>query len=251
MALKLSREGTISLIRMYGEYECLWNCRKKIYKETYMKREAWKAIANYFGTDVKEIKKKLKYLRTAYVAERRKLEESKRNSVNPSSVYQPRLFYYNDFNYLDNTVVLRKRELSDDDGDAGDREILPKEEASEASYDELSNDTNEQLHENESFWEKCAPEDYLDEDFKEPDVKKIKANSQENNNTITTVNSSEPSSKRNEQKRSPETSAGTDDMYLAFGKSVGLQLRNLKPINAAKAMAQIQETLTKYIVSEV
>ncbi|XP_054728363.1 uncharacterized protein LOC129237565 [Anastrepha obliqua] len=240
MALKLSRDDTINLIRIYGEYECLWNCRKKTYKDLFLKKVAWEDIANHFGTDVYEIKKKLKYLRTVYVAERRKLEESKKNSVNPLEVYQPTLFYYNEFSYLDNTIVLRKRQLSDEE------ETLPKQEP----YDELSNDTNEQLYENESTWEMCTPDHYMEEEFQQPNIKRIKSTPHVNTNTPIATNCSVHSSKYSEKDQSSNASLSTDDMYLAFGKSVGLQLRNLKTINAVKAMAQIQETLTSFAVSE-
>ncbi|XP_020714395.1 uncharacterized protein LOC101462699 [Ceratitis capitata] len=246
MALKLNRDDTINLIRIYGEYECLWNCRKKVYSNHVLKKEAWETIANNFDSDVAEIKKKIKYLRTAYVAERRKLEESKKNTANPSEFYQPKLFYYNDFNYLDNTIVLRKRDFTDKDYE-DDEELLPKK---EISYDELSNETNERLQENESVWEKCTPEDYLDEDFQQPQFKKVKLTSQHSSNSPLSTINFEHYLNDGIHKHSKNSSPVAEDMYLAFGKSVGLQLKHLKTVNAAKAMAQIQEVLTKFAISE-
>lgn len=133
MALKLNRDDTINLIRIYEQYECLWNCRKESYRNLILKKKAWEEIANYFEADVHEMKKKIKYLRTAYVAERRKLEESKRNALNTTEIYQPKLFYYNDFNYLNGTIVVRKRDFIDDDED--NVEICTKK---EDLYDEVN-----------------------------------------------------------------------------------------------------------------
>ncbi|XP_011190270.2 uncharacterized protein LOC105217123 [Zeugodacus cucurbitae] len=247
MALKLNRDDTINLIRIYEQYECLWNCRKESYRNLVLKKKAWEEIAIYFEADVQEMKKKIKYLRTAYVAERRKLQESKRNSLNPTEIYQPKLFYYNDFNYLNSTIVVRKREFIDDD-EENDDEMCPK---TEDSYEELSNENCERLQENESVWDKCSPEDYLDEDYQQQEFKKIRLTSNQNTNTSNSANDSIYNLKQKQYKRCSETSLETDDMYLAFGKSIGLQLRNLNPINAAKAMAKIQGILTELAVSEV
>ncbi|XP_018794487.1 PREDICTED: uncharacterized protein LOC108972386 [Bactrocera latifrons] len=247
MALKLNRDDTINLIRIYEQYECLWNCRKESYRNSGLKEKAWEEIANYFDTDVHEMKKKIKYLRTAYVAELRKLEEWKRKASNSTEIYQPKLYYYNDFNYLSSTIVMRRREFIEDDEDNDDEISLKKED----SYDELSNDNCERLQESEAVWEKCAPEDYLDEDLQHQESKKLRLASHPNTNSSTSANISIFSTKDNQHKRFSNKALGTDDMYLAFGTSIGLQLKHLKPVNAAKAMAKIQGILTELAVSEV
>lgn len=247
MTLKLNRDDTINLIRIYEQYECLWNCRKESYKNSVLKERAWSEIANYYETDVYEMKKKIKYLRTAYVAELRKLEESKRNSISSTEIYQPKLYYYNDFNYLNSTILLRKTKLLDDDEDNDDEICIKRED----SYDELSNDNCEGLQENGAVWEKCAPELYLDEDIQQQEFKKIRLTSHPSTNFSTSANVSTLSTKDNQHKRYSNMPLGTDDMYLAFGTSIGLQLRHLKPVNAAKAMAKIQGILTELAVSEV
>ncbi|XP_054087628.1 uncharacterized protein LOC128922109 [Zeugodacus cucurbitae] len=93
------------LLSMYRESECLWNCLNPEYKDVDLKKNAWKEIANFFGRSVEEVKKKIKNLRTGYVLEKKKADSKNANSGD--SLYEPRLFYYDEMTFLDPVIVLR------------------------------------------------------------------------------------------------------------------------------------------------
>lgn len=92
------------LIYHYKQYDCLWNFNCLAYKNKTMKQEAWQDIADYFHKDINEVKRKIKYLRTAYVAEKKKVIASRKLG----KPYKPSLFYFNELDFLDNVVVWRK-----------------------------------------------------------------------------------------------------------------------------------------------
>uniref|UniRef100_A0A034VGP1 MADF domain-containing protein n=1 Tax=Bactrocera dorsalis TaxID=27457 RepID=A0A034VGP1_BACDO len=93
------------LISMYRESECLWNCLNREYKDVDLKKNAWREIARFFGRKVEDVKKKIKNLRTSYVIEKKKVERKKTKSG--ETLYEPRLFYYDEMTFLDPVVILR------------------------------------------------------------------------------------------------------------------------------------------------
>lgn len=103
--LKLNKSDIINFINIYRDYECLWNYKSENYKRTDLKRKAWEEIGHKFKCTADEAKKKIKYLRSAYVSEKKKVDDSKSGG----DVYEPNLFYFNEFSYLDGAIVLRKR----------------------------------------------------------------------------------------------------------------------------------------------
>ncbi|XP_011186436.1 uncharacterized protein LOC105214611 [Zeugodacus cucurbitae] len=105
MRMDWRRAEILDLICMYRESECLWNYLNPEYKDIDLKKNAWEEIANFFGRNVEEVKKKIKNLRTSYVLEKKKVDTKKISSGD--SLYQPRLFYYDEMTFLDPIVVLR------------------------------------------------------------------------------------------------------------------------------------------------
>ncbi|XP_050328316.1 uncharacterized protein LOC126758231 isoform X4 [Bactrocera neohumeralis] len=101
------------LISMYRESECLWNCLNREYKDVDLKKNAWREIARFFGRKVEDVKKKIKNLRTSYVIEKKKVERKK----SESTVYEPRLFYYDEMTFLDPVVILRFFNPTEQNGD--------------------------------------------------------------------------------------------------------------------------------------
>ncbi|XP_039960934.1 uncharacterized protein LOC120775034 [Bactrocera tryoni] len=101
------------LISMYRESECLWNCLNREYKDVDLKKNAWREIARFFGRKVEDVKKKIKNLRTSYVIEKKKVERKK----SESTVYEPRLFYYDEMTFLDPVVILRFFNPAEQNGD--------------------------------------------------------------------------------------------------------------------------------------
>lgn len=101
-------EDTFKIIQLYEQFPCLWNYRSSSYKNVSMKNNAWKEIANALGKTIDEVKKKIKNVRQAYVAEKKKVDASKKSGSSAESIYVPHLYYYDNMNFLAPVVVLRK-----------------------------------------------------------------------------------------------------------------------------------------------
>ncbi|XP_073822024.1 uncharacterized protein [Musca autumnalis] len=54
------------------------------------------------------VKKKIKSLRSTYVLEKKKVEQSKRSGCDAADVYEPTLCWYAEMNFLDNHISARK-----------------------------------------------------------------------------------------------------------------------------------------------
>ncbi|XP_011186442.2 uncharacterized protein LOC105214614 [Zeugodacus cucurbitae] len=105
----------LKFLSLYKQYECLWNSQIPDYKQPDMKKSAWIELSIHFGKEVDELKKKMKHLRNCYTMERKKVESMK--NKHGVSMYEPRLYYYNQMNFLDPVVALRtvtEQENNDD-----------------------------------------------------------------------------------------------------------------------------------------
>lgn len=96
------------LLNLYRQFTCLWDIKSRNYKRNDMKRNAWQEIAKNMNKDEEEIKKKVKNLRCAYVAEKKKVETSKKSGSSAEDIYHPHLYYYNEMSFLDSAVMFRK-----------------------------------------------------------------------------------------------------------------------------------------------
>ncbi|XP_004536390.2 uncharacterized protein LOC101461773 isoform X2 [Ceratitis capitata] len=106
----------LDLICMYRENECLWNWLSSEYKDVNLKKNTWAEIADHFGRDVGEIKKKIKNLRTGYVSEKKRVDSSLNEAGEPT--YEPRLFYYDEMTFLNRVIVLRTSNLDEQNDDS-------------------------------------------------------------------------------------------------------------------------------------
>lgn len=95
------------LISKYRDNECLWDYSNKDYKNKSLKKKVWERIAQQFGTEMTLVKNKVRFLRTAYVSEKNKVDKAKRLGETP---YTPGLFYYKYLTFLDDVVICRKTE---------------------------------------------------------------------------------------------------------------------------------------------
>lgn len=97
---KLYKEDILKLIELYKKNECLWDFNNPYYKKSNLKEYTWKTIAMQFNMSVDDVKKKIKHLRSNYVAEKKKCDKS--------DEYISNLFYYGAMSFLDEVIVLRK-----------------------------------------------------------------------------------------------------------------------------------------------
>lgn len=94
------------LIHQYKEHDCLWNIRSPDYKDKLLKQKAWLEIANFFHKTPNDVKRKMQYLRAAYVHEKRRVDASKKSDS--KGIHKPLLFYYKEMDFLDSIVIWRK-----------------------------------------------------------------------------------------------------------------------------------------------
>ncbi|GBP10101.1 hypothetical protein EVAR_73140_1 [Eumeta japonica] len=85
------------LIHQYKEHDCLWNIHSANYKNKPLKTRAWAEIANFFHKTPNEVKRKMRYLRAAYVHEKRRVDASKKSD--PEAPHTPSLFYYKEMDF--------------------------------------------------------------------------------------------------------------------------------------------------------
>lgn len=96
------------VIGLYKKYSCLWDRRSGQYKSSVSKDAAWIEISKEMKKPVDEVRRKIKNLRSAYLLEKKKVDESLKKSISPLDVHKPHLFYYDKMRFLDNIVILRK-----------------------------------------------------------------------------------------------------------------------------------------------
>lgn len=101
-------EEVYKVIGLYKKHSCLWDRRSRHYKNSHLKNNAWNAISKEMDIPVDEVKRKVKNLRSAYLLEKKKVDESGKTALSPLDVHRPHLFYYDKMCFLDSIVILRK-----------------------------------------------------------------------------------------------------------------------------------------------
>ncbi|XP_037828185.1 uncharacterized protein LOC119616091 isoform X2 [Lucilia sericata] len=239
------------LIHHYKQYDCLWNFNSPDYKNKSSKQEAWSEIANYFQKDVNEVKRKVKYLRTAYVAEKKKVEASRKSGNN--TPYKPSLFYYKDLNFLEDVVVWRKF------GNEVEHNELEFITAEAVEDEELLKYVNQEEEEDVDLKQpgiNCKTETYIDAEPESspprqirntpkishprtiaarPLKRKISPEAKLNRSTSSIVSTLPPTGSNSQCK----------NLYISFGKTISLQLQQLPLDVAIETMSEIHTMLTK------
>lgn len=84
-------------LNLYRENECLWNVRSSLYKNKIARENAYERILRCLedeNMDIKSLKIKIKNLRTIYNTELKKVKDSMRSGAEGSSVYKPKLSWF-------------------------------------------------------------------------------------------------------------------------------------------------------------
>ncbi|XP_069966912.1 uncharacterized protein [Bactrocera oleae] len=152
----------LKLLSIYRQYECLWNCYSPDYKQPDMKKSAWIELSIHFGKEVDELKKKMKHLRNCYSAERKKVEASKNKHGVPT--YEPRLYYYQQMDFLAPVVSLRKytEQENNDDPLSESKGNSPKHDLT------LSDRKRQRMNSSESDSDRASPQAELRTTVKVP-----------------------------------------------------------------------------------
>lgn len=112
--LKLGSRDGIEFVKIYRKHECLWNPEHALYKNRGARIAALEEFSREFGVEgygPKEIKNKIKNLRSQYHVEKKKIKESMDGECSSSDVYIPKLAWF----HLIDSFLLKTSE---------DREIL-------------------------------------------------------------------------------------------------------------------------------
>lgn len=99
------REEILKIIKLYRQYECLWNIKSKYFRRTDVKNKAYAKIASLMNKDEAYIIKKIKNLRTAYTAEKKKIDHSLKDGIEYKR--EPSLFYFRKMTFLDPNIRAR------------------------------------------------------------------------------------------------------------------------------------------------
>ena len=67
-----SKEELIKLMNLYSENEAIWKVSSKLYKRIDLKKKGWECISEEMNISVDLAKKKMKSLRSTYLAEKKK-----------------------------------------------------------------------------------------------------------------------------------------------------------------------------------
>lgn len=94
---KWSPDKTLKFVIEYRNRECLWNTTSSSYKDRRLKQDAYLELSEMFECDgVNDVKIKIKNLRTTYIQEYKKVQESIRTNSNSKGegIYVPSLVWY-------------------------------------------------------------------------------------------------------------------------------------------------------------
>lgn len=97
MSVRWSEETTLKFVSHYLEYECLWNINSPYHKHKQTKQSAIRELEktmNIPGFGEKQIRLKIKNIRSTYAQEIKKIKESKDSGVEADLVYIPSLKWF-------------------------------------------------------------------------------------------------------------------------------------------------------------
>ncbi|XP_041977158.1 uncharacterized protein LOC121731665 [Aricia agestis] len=101
---RVERNCLAEVLKLYKNNPILWNKKDPYYKKPELRNEAYHILLEkyntvYVGRGMKNLKKKIDCMRTSWLREKKKVEESRRRGDNP--VYTPTLWFYKMLDFLD------------------------------------------------------------------------------------------------------------------------------------------------------
>ncbi|XP_063814220.1 uncharacterized protein LOC135054802 isoform X2 [Pseudophryne corroboree] len=126
------REFIQGFIEMYRDRECLWRVKSRDYTNKSLRNQALQELVDhsrpyYAAASLEWVRKKIQNLRTVFLKEHKKIQNSWRSSAGTNDLYQPTLWYYNQLLFtLDQEpqrrglVVMAERETAEEAEDVGE-----------------------------------------------------------------------------------------------------------------------------------
>ncbi|XP_073811297.1 uncharacterized protein [Musca autumnalis] len=208
MNKEIKRELTLKLISMFRERECLWNTDSIKYRRSDLKTQALMEIANEVDMNVEDVKKKIRSLRSTYIGEKKKVDQSIMEGCDAEDMYEPLLHWYGEMSFLDDYIASRK----------------PK-----------SNCTRDSINEETNFLEDSEQKSYDSENSLPPTPKPRKRKRKHQDIT-------EQYDEQNEEIVN-FIDMPRIDAFGAFAESMAITLRTMPEDVAYKTMAEIQDLL--------
>lgn len=84
------------------------NIHSKLFRRADIKNNVYRKIAAEMQMDDEAVKKKIRNLRTAYTAERKKLSVATKSGMGADEIPETNLFYYSEMEFLDPCIVYRR-----------------------------------------------------------------------------------------------------------------------------------------------
>ncbi|KAF5298989.1 hypothetical protein FQA39_LY11621 [Lamprigera yunnana] len=97
MSFRWSDDTTTKFVEHYLKHECLWNIKSVAYKNKQIKNSAYEDLEktmNISGFKEKEIKSKIKNLRSTYSQELKKIKDSKKSGAGTDTTYVPTIKWF-------------------------------------------------------------------------------------------------------------------------------------------------------------
>ncbi|KAF5288641.1 hypothetical protein FQA39_LY15336 [Lamprigera yunnana] len=97
MSFRWSEDTTTKFVEHYLKHECLWNIKSVAYKNKQIKNSAYEDFEktmNISGFKEKEIKSKIKNLRSTYSQELKKIKDSKKSGAATDTIYVPTIKWF-------------------------------------------------------------------------------------------------------------------------------------------------------------
>ncbi|XP_045785921.1 uncharacterized protein LOC123881249 [Maniola jurtina] len=218
MSFRWSEDTTLKFVSLYIQHECLWNFKSPQYKNKHIKQSAYLDLENKMnvpGFGEKEIKLKIKNIRSTYSQELKKIKDSKKSGAGTDTVYIPSVKW---FSLLDASLRNLTSTLTHSESNL----------ASDSLHTDETTDTEQNSTVVDTFREPTPPPPPPLPPPPPPQTKKRKI--------------AQLSSMVRQLKEIADTSNSTveENEFEVFGKHVGLQLKSLPLLLALEAQEHIQ-----------
>ncbi|KAL4711265.1 hypothetical protein ACJJTC_019106 [Scirpophaga incertulas] len=136
MATKQEKELLINILEIYKEMPYLWNKNDPNYKNKTMRYEGFRVLLEMYKNfdpeaTMKTIKKRIENMRSTYLKEVKKVNASKHTGAGSQDIYVPSLWYFDNLSFLESTTESCRPLLDTMEKDHNENSSSSEEERSE------------------------------------------------------------------------------------------------------------------------
>lgn len=108
MENKQTQEKIFKFIKLLKKNECLWKTDSKFFRRTDIKNAVLQKIASEMKWSIKQVRSKMKCLRTSYTAAKKKIVAFEKSRAPIEELKKNSLFYFDAMSFLDPYITFRK-----------------------------------------------------------------------------------------------------------------------------------------------